>query len=524
MQYSFRLNSLRLIAKREFERPDKLYLYFALKINDQTYVAQASGPPTTGFLWEIEAGREVLLYGRTGTEVPDQSWEIGPIEVGNDDVVTWSFLLANSWKGAEGDTAKWLSIVGGALLSAAGVPIAAGPGGFIVGGALAIVGGLVSLVGSLLPSKPDCDGLDAAELQTISGAGLAGLDYLNGPWETSRTTTITYSGSPSAGGCGNAKVDVTHTIATPYAFIDLGADPQLAPDIAGNVKAWTGTWADERLLEESTIVCRIDADVTLDIAAVHSRDLLSEKAHRTDPTPRAQLDAAVQDVVAASAHHKKPPVNGPLATLVSKIGARVSSGVDAFEHLGSDPLLGHLPPTVVRQDLLRFPSGNPAFIAPATSLPRYAVTAIEQDYARRSKTLAERQERMLVDLPMQTAPYHGPKYAAPAVWAQRFAEAHAQAAMPAHDSSRAWEQVATEIHRIDEHARAVPGITESSVVASSLSLAATIIVSTDLVLQLYGMYDASHHLVDHRIRYIRTSANGGLVTDVMLQPATTTPR
>ncbi|HEX7555169.1 MAG TPA: hypothetical protein VF338_00990, partial [Leptolinea sp.] len=249
MQYSFRLDKLHVTALREYERPDKDYLVFAVKINDQTFIAPASQAPTTGFLWELSAGRDVALFDTGNPMLPDRTWEIGPFEVGDQDVVTWTFVILNSWNGTEADTSKILGAVAGALLATGSILIEGG-----IGVALGLIGAVLGGISALLPSKPDCDGPVAADLQALTGSDLKGLDYQFGDSERSYSQTVTYSDQKSPSGCGSPKVDITHTIATPITFIATSPPEKLVPDIQGDSKAWTGTWADTRLLEESSIV------------------------------------------------------------------------------------------------------------------------------------------------------------------------------------------------------------------------------------------------------------------------------
>jgi hypothetical protein len=51
-----------------------------------------------------------------------------------------------------------------------------------------------------------------------------------------------------------------------------------------------------------------------------------------------------------------------------------------------------------------------------------------------------------------------------------------------------------------------------------LDLAATISVSDNVFLQLYGAYDSDGRFVDYRVRYLRIATDGTVDTDVMLSP------
>jgi hypothetical protein len=58
----------------------------------------------------------------------------------------------------------------------------------------------------------------------------------------------------------------------------------------------------------------------------------------------------------------------------------------------------------------------------------------------------------------------------------------------------------------------------SAVVPAIVYYAASLVVSANIVLQLFAAYDQDGNLTGHRIRYIRTGPFGGIVTDVLLSP------
>jgi hypothetical protein len=68
-----------------------------------------------------------------------------------------------------------------------------------------------------------------------------------------------------------------------------------------------------------------------------------------------------------------------------------------------------------------------------------------------------------------------------------------------------------------------PGGFHGFVAAEPTLLAATLVASDEICLQLYGGFDPAGRIVNHRVRYLPTTKTGDTVTDVMLAPAQRRP-
>jgi hypothetical protein len=72
-----------------------------------------------------------------------------------------------------------------------------------------------------------------------------------------------------------------------------------------------------------------------------------------------------------------------------------------------------------------------------------------------------------------------------------------------------------------------PGIASNITATDShaipLSIAATLAASADVSLELFGQFAQDKTLIDHRVRYVRTNADGDIITDVMLAPVSRRP-
>lgn len=286
---------------------------------------------------------------------------MGPYNIADTDVVTILYLITNLSYVDPGQMEQDAIKIGGAVLGAASAAIGAAAGGIgtviggIVGGILnGIAQGLAMLVGG---GQQNCNGAVASSLDppiAFSGAQLETTVDNPIPGQqniTLFTTTIVNSGlsEPSPGGCGTPNTDVMWSILRDISPQDIF--PASPPPAMGKLKPlpasistqdWIGIWGYGQFINNSRILCTIGASgsgpvgvSSEDRAASYAAGLLDSIQPEPATGSLVGQDARVTRGGALTIAHvpAEPRAVSSGAAVVMPVTARYSANIT--EYLGS---------------------------------------------------------------------------------------------------------------------------------------------------------------------------------------------
>lgn len=429
---------------------------------------QSAGP----FLGTVPPGTDLANANRDG-------WVVGPMALRDEDSVTIFYVVTNLSYLPPSEQLQTALKIGGYVAAAAGAAaslgaVAAGVtaalasiGSLIGGGLNAILNAVSGLVGS---DQIDCNGPVAISPGlTFTGAELE--EMVNTPVPNQQqgvtlfTTTIVNSGltSPSAGGCGTPNTDVTWSIL---------------------------------------------------------RDIIPQRVFPTTPTPTT-------NIVAIPASRSVKDWNGVWGDGQFTNNSRILCGVNASgegvagessEQLASSYMAGLIDtmekeplalsavgedPRMKRESALTLksiPKGTRKIVSGAAAVKpvtaRYSAEILERLGSAEGRIVEQLTAANLVEVPMLAPPFAGDIY--PPSRPGEAVGVNATLAGPAKTS-----------------------VTEQGSLV--VAYAATLLVSADISLQLYGLATSENQIVAYRVRYLRRNDDGVTVTDVMLAPVQAEP-
>jgi hypothetical protein len=509
--YTFRLNRLHINSQRNTadDVGDRDYTSFFVTVNGNVLTAPASAPtsgPTgggtstggqdplnpffgDGFMGEPNVAGDILLWdsglvsdGKGGLTGGDPDWAIGPIEVADEDSIIVTYSVANlSHSNPEQATAEYLKLVAGEAAVLAGAT-ALVPGGQLAGAIESILAGVLGFIGELLGwiagNKPNCDGTIAvapglsftgAQLQSQVNTPVPSFNVISQFTETIVNRGMT-AGTTS--GCGVPNTDVTWSI-----LRDISGNQVFNPSTPSHMMKvrplaasssptdWAGNWGNGQFLQNSRVACVISA------------------------SGRGLSGLSVQDRVSSYLGGLWHSVSQEPMT-IALLGQRAS--VDRARALEIPTI-----PTTLHA----FGKGGVS-AAPVTA--RFNVAATEHTSSMSAPPAETISASNLVEIPMLAPPVNGDVFPPDPIVTRPIG-------LPLHAPR---ETGAPEVLTRPINLRPQPLL---------LAHAASLVVSQDVVLQLYGAYDAKGVLAGRRIRYLRTSNTGEILTDVMLAPVQNIP-
>ena len=506
--YTFRLNKFHCNTKQSNGNyADNDYVFFSVVVNGMTYLAPACTPPsgnglpTAGTLDVVFDGDDVALWDK---QPEDDTWQIGPITIDDQDTVIVLYTITNlSYHDPAAQAAESLKIIGatisalGGLVAVVGGIIAAlsSPTGIgvLVGAVVAIIGGIIGFVGGVLQTvgevlgklggdRPNCDGLiltspplgfTGAQLETSVATGT------DAPGVFSETFLNSHLPSTSPSGCSEADTDVTWSILRNIQGALTSGTPPKQMSIkmlaaSQTPQDWGSMWGDEILWENSRIQCVIT----------------SSGSGPTGATAQERANSYAAGLVHSL---QTEPMTLTLLSSPAK-GIRSSSLA-----------ISTLPPTSVVV--------GGASVVPVSA--RYTATITERFGSAEGAVLAQLTSANLIEIPMQTEPFTSDKYEQDTL----------------HTGHLPLSGIGVRSLGIAEPLPPIktgglqpippPGIRlpiKITTPQKPLPIAATLAASAQISLELFGEFDQSNKIIGHRVRYIRSDANGVVRTDVMLAP------
>jgi hypothetical protein len=242
-KYLFRLEKLHINAQRNnvADMPDFDVVTFGIEIGARQY-----GPLKNYGWWRSKSGMDLdfttigLRHG--ADDVARGKWEIGPIDVADDDVMSIDYAVVNAYdaisraQSSHGNTSATTTQVTvasfAALLGVAGAATA-GFGAVV----LAVGAGLLAVVGLLIKDPRICDGVVGANKKFFTGAELrrATTNPQHMFW-VSETT-----GNPNAGDCSPSEIIMTYSVTlVPYYSMKAFCKSKSNLTVAN----WTGGFRD----------------------------------------------------------------------------------------------------------------------------------------------------------------------------------------------------------------------------------------------------------------------------------------
>ena len=514
--YTFRINDLLCNQKQSNGNyADNDYVLFSVAVNGQVYSAPActppaNGSPTAGSLAIIFNGTDTPLWGK---QPEDDSWQIGPITIDDQDTVIVFYAITNlSYSDPAAQASQSLQIWGAALAGlgsllavAGGIGAAAGStvGGFgaIPGAVVAVIGGVISLIGGIFSTigtvigqiagnRPNCDGLVVtAPALGFTGAQLEASVVEGGPGPGQFTQTIVDSNltSTSPKGCSTASTNVTWSILRNIAgrlTTGGGTPPKMAIRMLAasqEPQDWGGKWGDGEFWETSRIQCVVTAT-------------------GKGPSGTAPQDR-VNSYVAGLLHSAQVE---PMTVKVLGTPARAvrSSGL----------AVATLPPASMTLQ------GSTATVVPVSA--RYGASIVEHFVSSAGPVAAQLTVANLVEIPMLAEPFTTAVYAQDVLHTTTggtITKVVAAGSLPAPVPAAGAKSLK----------EGVPVKTPVDIVAAQvapLSIAATLAADAQVSLELFGSFDPSDKLVGYRLRHTRTDSAGNVLTDVMLAPVQNAPQ
>jgi hypothetical protein len=527
--YTFFLNNLKINSKMS-NGPyvDKDWIVFWVSLNGTSFLANACAalggtePQQTaaanpfyvdGYIGLAKSGDDLLLCDQppsagpfpNGTVPPatdlTDGWVVGPLSIADDDAVTVNYVITNlSYVDPSQMAADGLKI-GGAVLAAAGGALS-----LVTSGIAGIIGGILNGIAQLLAGiigsdQQNCNGAVAispdlvftgAQLETMVNAPVPDQQNI-----TLFTTTIVNSGlsEPSPGGCGSPDTDVMWSIQRDISPQDVfpsqppSAPGQLRPLAASlSTQDWAGTWGDSEFINNSRIICTIGASGSGVTGA--------SDAERASSYGAGLLDSIENEPATASLLGRDPRV--------ARGGALAIASVPAAP---------------------RAMSAGTAPVIPVTA--RYSADITEHLGSAGGQVAEQMEVSNLAEIPMVALRFAGDVYApimpveepVRSVLGAETPRATPAAGRPASVKNPITMPDSTGGASAADHgdviASSAPATGRQDTLIS-LTYAATLVASNDVSLQLYGLVGATGQITEHRIRYLRKSDSGNIVTDVML--------
>jgi len=532
--YTFFLNNLKINSKMS-NGPyvDKDWVVFWVSLNGTSFLANACAalggtePQQTasanpfyvdGYIGLAKNGDDLVLCNQppsagpfpNGTVPPatdlTNGWVVGPLGIADDDAVTVNYVITNlSYVDPSQMAADGLK-VGGAVLAAAGGALS-----LVTSGIAGVIGGILNGIAQLLA------GIIGSDQQNCNGAAVISPDLVftgaqletmvNTPVPDQQnitlfTTTIVNSGlsEPSPGGCGTPDTDVMWSIQRDISPQDVfptqppAAPGQLEPLAASlSTQDWAGTWGDAEFINNSRIICTIGASGSGVTGA--------SDAERASSYGAGLLDSIEREPLTASLLGQDPRV--------ARGGALAIASVLAAPQTMSTGMASVLPVTA-----------------------RYSADIAERLGSAAGPVAEQIEVGNLVEIPMVALQFAGDVYApvmpvgivgepVRSVLGADTPPATPAAGHPASVKDPASISIpdstggASAVGHEDAIASSGPATRRADSLIS-LTYAATLVVSNDVSLQLYGLMGARGEITEHRIRYLRKSDSGDIVSDVML--------
>jgi hypothetical protein len=218
-KYLFRLEKLHINAQRNNadDIPDFDVITFGIEVGARQY-----GPLKNYGWWISKTGWDldftIIGLRHDAHDVARGTWEIGPIDVADDDVMNIDYAVVNAYdaisraRSSHGNTSATTSQVTVASFAALlGVAGAASTGfGAVI---LAVGAGLLAVVGLFIKGPRICDGVVGANKKFFTGAELRRAT--NNPQQMFWVSETT--GNPNAGDCSPSEIVMTYSVTlVPY--------------------------------------------------------------------------------------------------------------------------------------------------------------------------------------------------------------------------------------------------------------------------------------------------------------------
>jgi hypothetical protein len=523
--YTFRINKLHANFKRsDIDHVDNDYLWFSVGRGNDLFVAPACQPGKSGSIGNVESGNDVPIFDLpTGGENKD--WAIGPITIHDEDSVIVTFVVNNLSDSDPPTQIEQQLQTSGALVSAIGGGIAvggllSGPGetaAAAAGAIVAAIGGVMQALGALfhwigLGGQTNCNGpvLISPEIP-FTGSQLQQLDYSAVPNQPSNVVGVHnfsnhHLAQNSQAGCGHPPdTDVFWSVVRDFTRVDtFGSGPPPPPlplqALAASLSQqdWNGIWGDAFFVEDSRIVCFISSDGGGVALGAPSTPPPSERIGAHMQVLQQKL-TTVPTALSLIGTDPRTARTGPLTLpSTSALGAIPSHKAQVTEHFGS-------------------PSGR---VAATLQIDRIIeITMLATPFIKDVYPPTPPSGVVITPPPIAVESSQSP----PAGSISRATMAPTIAQVTSDTSGGGVVSVAPASQAGGGTRSMPPGGFHGFVAAEPTLLAATLVVSDEICLQLYGGFDPTGRIVNHRVRYLRTTKAGGTVTDVMLAPAQRKP-
>jgi hypothetical protein len=248
-------------------------------------------------------------------------------------------------------------------------------------------------------------------------------------------------------------------------------------------------WGDAFYVEDSRIVCFISSDGGGVVLSAQPNLSLSERVGAYMQVLRQKV-TAVPAVLSLMGGDPRTTRSGPLTLpSTSALGAIPSHKVQITEHFGS-------------------PSGR---VATQLDIDRLIeITMLATPFAKDVYPPTPPSGVYTGGVGVELAASESPMGASRATTAPVPAGTLGVGLVSGEHSSHAAGSVA---------GRVPPGVFHGFIPAEPTVLAASLLASDEICLQLYGGVNSAGQIVNHRLRYLRTTKVGDTVTDVILAPA-----
>jgi hypothetical protein len=486
---------------------------FVVKVGDQIF------GPLSGTLPNSLGSGDTISFADFAPDHPDgaRSWEIGPINISDGDLVSVGYSIINTSDHADtgqltvGDEIKitaawvggWTSVTGAVI--AATAPATAGATavvGVIVAGVGAVVAFLGELLGDLFGHDAHCNGTVLSDKEDFSGSQLSQMAG-SLQFGDAHTITIKYDNPDSPRECGHPPQTLLAWSIINQTVPAFGSDVPLLPTqppspmIGSQPQHWVGSWGENDFLEDSHVNVRV-----IELPG----NTQASAGPRQTPLEIKGFVSSLRHQIGADPRGFRPPL--PSQPTAIGLGetlsafAPTSTNATALNHLFS----------VARQQVFiteRDRPGTGGVLVQIDGAEGWHVPMFAPPYTRDFFNLPTNSEVAGPSLQSSAGTSHSsielnvtPGVLKGAAASSVIGVPHGTVAQ--HQSSTVHSAIGQKPAPISSHPVALP-------------FADSLLLSDRITLQLYGEFSASHVLIRRRLRYLRTQANGRVISDVMLR-------